>query len=186
MVPGPDFAVVLRWSLAGRRLGLRAAGGTVCGLLVHACAAAIGLSAVLATSAEAFTAVKLVGAGYLVVLGLLALRSAVRGRPLTETVAASSGRPWSQGFLTNVLNPKAALFFVALLPQFVSPGSGPGATVLLAAATVAFGAVWWPTIVVVASRLSSALRGPRVTRTLDGITGAALVGIGVDLAGARR
>lgn len=185
VVPGPDFAVVLRWALSDRRLGMRAAAGTVSGLLVHATAAALGVSALLATSAEAFTLVKLLGACYLVILGLGTLRSSLRREAdpdASGAPASGAGHPWRQAFLTNVLNPKAALFFVALLPQFVPSDSGSSATLLLAGATVAFGAVWWPTIVLIASRLSGLPRARRVRRALDALTGAGLVILGVRLA----
>lgn len=187
-VPGPDFAIVLRWSIASRQAGMRAAAGTVAGLLVHATAAGVGLSALLATSAQAFAVVKLVGAAYLIILGLLALRSGLR-RPsaaqATDHGGGWTGGPWRQAFLTNVLNPKAALFFVALLPQFVGSAHGGGTTVTLAAITVAFGALWWPSVVLLAARVANGLRRPRVRRALDAVTGSALVGLGARLAATR-
>lgn len=185
VVPGPDFAVILRWSLIDRRLGMHAAAGTVCGLLVHATAAVIGLSALLAASANAFTVVKLLGACYLVALGIGALRSALRGETLPHShadAAHATAHPWRQAFLTNVLNPKAALFFVALLPQFVPSTSGFDITLLLALATVMFGALWWPAIVFLASRLSRVLQTPRIQRRIDGVTGLAFVALGLRLA----
>lgn len=188
-VPGPDFAIVLRWSIASRQAGMRAAAGTVGGLLVHATAAGVGLSALLATSANAFAVVKLVGAAYLVVLGLLALRSGFRRPSAAQSTADHgggwSGGPWRQAFLTNVLNPKAALFFVALLPQFVGPAHGGGTTVVFAAITVAFGALWWPVVVLLAARAGEWLRRPRIRRALDAVTGTALVGFGARLAASR-
>jgi threonine/homoserine/homoserine lactone efflux protein len=187
IVPGPDFAVVLRWSIAERRLGMRAAAGTVSGLLVHATAAAVGLSALLAASSEAFTVIKGMGVVYLVALGLAALRSSVRRSDVDGSDEPPRAvHPWRQGFFTNVLNPKAALYFVALLPQFVPTGSGPEITLLLAGATVAFGAVWWPMIVLVASRVAAPLQTRRVRRAVDAATGVGLVALGLRLASAHR
>jgi threonine/homoserine/homoserine lactone efflux protein len=123
ITPGPDtLYIVGRSSTQGWRAGAFAALGVGTGALVHVCAAALGLSALLAASATAFTAVKIVGAAYLVYVGISLLRS----KSSTHSPAGASGkRPTSirgiflQGFLTNVLNPKVALFFLAFLPQFV-------------------------------------------------------------------
>jgi threonine/homoserine/homoserine lactone efflux protein len=123
ITPGPDtLYIVGRSSTQGWRAGAVAALGIGAGALVHVCAAALGLSALLAASATAFTAVKIVGAAYLVYVGISLLRS----KSSTQSPAVASGdRPTSirgiffQGFLTNVLNPKVALFFLAFLPQFV-------------------------------------------------------------------
>jgi threonine/homoserine/homoserine lactone efflux protein len=123
ITPGPDtLYIVGRSSTQGWRAGAFAALGVGTGALVHVCAAALGLSALLAASATAFTAVKIVGAAYLVYVGISLLRS----KSSTQSPAVASGnRPTSmrgiyfQGFLTNVLNPKVALFFLAFLPQFV-------------------------------------------------------------------
>ena len=123
LTPGPDtLYIVGRSSTQGWRAGAVAALGIGTGALVHVCAAALGLSAVLAASATAFTAVKFIGAAYLVYMGI----SLIRSKSSTQSPPVASGdRPASmrgiffQGFLTNVLNPKVALFFLAFLPQFV-------------------------------------------------------------------
>ena len=123
ITPGPDtLYIVGRSSTQGWRAGAIAALGISAGTFVHICAAALGLSALLAASAAAFTAVKLVGAAYLLFVGVSLIRSAgVSG----SSVAIRAPRPatirgiFIQGFLTNVLNPKVALFFLAFLPQFV-------------------------------------------------------------------
>ena len=124
ITPGPDtLYIVGRSSTQGLRAGAVAALGIGTGALVHVCAAALGLSALLAASAAAFTVVKIVGAAYLVYVGISLLRSKSSTR--SPPVSASGNRPASiqgiffQGFLTNVLNPKVALFFLAFLPQFV-------------------------------------------------------------------
>lgn len=122
MTPGPDTLYVLARSLGqGRRAGIISAIGICCGFLVHIATAAIGLSAILMTSALAFTLVKYAGACYLIYLGIrtLAARTTDHAVPLLTTAAYQ--RLFMQGFLTNVLNPKVALFFLAFMPQFVDP-----------------------------------------------------------------
>jgi len=126
LTPGADFLFILGRSAAGGfGAGVRAALGVGAGCCVHMMAAALGLSALLATSAAAFTAVKWVGAAYLVYLGVALLRK--RGgfaTPISERREVTSmQRVFWQGFLTNVLNPKVALFFLAFVPQFIDAGS---------------------------------------------------------------
>ncbi len=140
IVPGPDMAYMLARCVAqGRRAGLLAAAGFNLGGYVHLLAAVVGLSAILATSSVAFTAVKWLGAGYLIYLGITALR--VKHGPLVISAGGLSNRDdrtilW-QAFLSDVLNPKVALFFVALFPQFVdTEGSHPTLQILLLGVTV--------------------------------------------------
>lgn len=196
VAPGPDVLLVLRNTLTrGRRGGALTAGGTLTGLLVHAAAATLGLSALLLASATAFTVVKLVGAGYLVLLGIQALLSARRARaaepystqPGTDEGSATGGRSYRQGVLTNVLNPKVAVFFIALLPQFVTPGpKAPLHTALL-------GAVFWgmtlgflALLVTVATTARRVLQRGVVRRAMDRIAGAVFIGLGVRLAFEQR
>jgi threonine/homoserine/homoserine lactone efflux protein len=121
VVPGPAVLYIVAQSVhSGRRAGVVSAFGVASGGMVHVLAAVIGLSALLAASAEAFTAVKLIGAAYLIWLGIRTLLSAddrIGGRAAERTL----GRTYSQGVVVNVLNPKTALFFLAFLPQFVDP-----------------------------------------------------------------
>jgi threonine/homoserine/homoserine lactone efflux protein len=191
IVPGADMALVARNTLAGgRSAGLRTATGTLLGLGVHAGAALIGLSAVIAASATAFNVVRLVGASYLVWLGLQTLwatRNRTRAftvdepkkRSLPQTVHA----PLVQGILTNVLNPKLALFFLSFLPQFVDT-SRPATPqiVLLTGTFIAMGAIWLGPYVVAVDRLSGVLTRPGVKRWLDRVIGTTLVGLGIRLA----
>src|SRR5262245_38042852 len=121
--PGQDTALTIRNTLVGGRAGgLRTAIGVALGQTVWALAASLGLAALLAASEPAFDALRLAGAAYLVLLGLHALRDAVRGRPLPEAAAPSprSPRYLRQGLLSNLANPKMAVFFTGLLPQFGS------------------------------------------------------------------
>ena len=122
--PGPDmFYVITRGMAHGRRAGMLSAIGVVCGILVHTTAAAFGLTLILQTSAFAFLVVKLVGAAYLVYLGLKAWREKSTFRLQVPAPTVTSRTLFWQGVLSNVLNPKIAIFFLAFLPQFVNQGS---------------------------------------------------------------
>ncbi|MCA2177815.1 LysE family translocator [Nonomuraea glycinis] len=188
MSPGPDFAVVVRRSASsGRAHGMAAAVGISIGVFAWVVAAATGVAALLAASAVAFTVVKVVGAAYLLYLGGKALRSAVRGDGgLRLDVAESGGRsPWAaftEGLLTNVLNPKAALFFVALVPQFVSPGAAPADTLVLSLIALAGTVAWFLVVANVVAALRAVFAKRAVRRAVDGLTGGALVALGVNLA----
>lgn len=191
IVPGADMALVARNTLTGgRATGLRTAVGTLLGLGVHAVAALVGLSVVIAASATAFNTVRLVGAAYLVWLGLQTLwRTGTRSGAIPdEPVTRSSLRhaPLVQGMLTNVLNPKLSVFFLSFLPQFVD-GSRPATPqiLVLAGTFIVMGAIWLGTYVVAVDQLSGVLTRPVVKRWLDRVIGATLVGLGIRLAVAR-
>jgi len=128
LTPGPDVLFIVSNALkSGVRAGLVAALGIVSGCFVHVFAAALGVSALLATSATAFTVLKWVGAAYLMWMGLRLLwsrpgaSSIVPEQPVLEKAAVDLYRIYLRGFLTNVLNPKVALFFLAFVPQFIDP-----------------------------------------------------------------
>lgn len=130
LTPGPDVLYIVSSALRGGvRAGMVAALGIVSGCFVHVFAAALGVGALLATSATAFTALKWAGAAYLVWMGLRLLlargggSSIVQAEARDEVVATNLWRVYRQGFLTNVLNPKVALFFLAFVPQFIAPGT---------------------------------------------------------------
>ena len=123
LVPGPAQALVLAKTLSGgRKAGALSAVGLNIGTLVHTLAAALGISAILATSALAFSVVKYLGAAYLVWLGIRSLRARAPGATPAAALPSGSGSPLVQGVAAGVLNPKVALFFLAFLPQFVEPG----------------------------------------------------------------
>jgi threonine/homoserine/homoserine lactone efflux protein len=189
VVPGPAVTYVVTQSLdKGRSAGLVSALGIACGGLVHVTAAAVGLSALIASSADAFTVVKLVGAAYLIVLGLL--RLAGRGETdEEEAVAAAPRRLFWQGALVNVLNPKTALFFLAFLPQFVDPGRGPVAlqAAVLGTVFVVIATFSDSTYAVVAAALADRVRDSRRARQVRRyVTGSIFVALGVTAAAARR
>jgi threonine/homoserine/homoserine lactone efflux protein len=186
MLPGPDQALITRNALVGGRYGgLLTMLGGVLGLGVHAGAAAFGLSALLLASATAFTALKIAGAVYLLWLAAQMLWSARRG-PVAEVAAAVPARPLAylrQGFLSNALNPKVALFFVTFLPQFLDAGSGsPRAEALLLSGI--FGALylaWFGLYIAAVERLGRWLRRPRVKARIEQATGVILAAVAVRL-----
>lgn len=211
VVPGPDFLVVVRAAAEHPSKGRAAALGAQAGLCVHMLAAAVGLSAVAARSPAVYDAVKLLGAAYLVYLGVravLAARRAVRERrradgeavggpedgapaPAGMPEAAGAGAPggrrsaFSQGFLTNVLNPKAALFFLSILPQFVDAGGSPTRQIFfLGALDVLIGVVYWFGLVHVAARLRAMLARPTVRHRWELTTGWLFIAIGIGVAAA--
>ena len=195
MMPGPDQALITRNALVGGTAGgLLTVVGGVLGVTVHAAAAALGLSALLLTSATAFTALKIVGAAYLVWLAVQMLRSAARSRrtpapsdAAPESAAAPAGRRWAylrQGFLSNALNPKVALFFVTFLPQFLSTGAGSPRTeaLLLSAIFAGLYLAWFGLYTAAVDRLGRWLRRPRVQARIEQVTGVLLLTVAVRLA----
>jgi threonine/homoserine/homoserine lactone efflux protein len=185
ITPGAGTAMIVRSAVrGGRRRALVTTIGNSIGVVVWAGFAAVGIAAIVATSAEAFTAVKLVGAVVLLILGLQSLR----GRRAAETVAApEGGAPLRDGLVTSLANPKLAVFFAALFPQFVPDGASVLVSALLMAAMiVAFDLVWYSTLAYLVARARRAfVEGPWLARA-ERVTGAVLVGLGVRLALERR
>lgn len=191
LTPGQDTLYILSSSIAhGRRIGVASALGISAGCIVHTLAAALGLSAILATSATAFIAVKLVGAAYLIYLGILALT--VRADPISASqhpAAMPIGLAFRRGLLTNVLNPKVALFFLALLPQFIDSDSPTkvGAFLGLGLTFVATGTVWCLFLAVAASHVRGLfVEHPRALTHLSRASGVLFVFLGLRLAASER
>jgi threonine/homoserine/homoserine lactone efflux protein len=185
-LPGPDQALIMRNALVGgRSAGVRTMLGGASGLTVHATAAALGVSALLATSATAYASLKLLGVAYLVYLGV---RMLVSARRPSEPDQASTGGPWfAQGFVSNALNPKVALFFLTFVPQFLpDTGSTLPAALALSAIFAAIYIAWFSGLVALVGLASGALRRPRVKAAIERVTGGALVAFGVRLAAAGR
>jgi len=197
VTPGPDMTLVARNTIAsGRSHGLLTAAGALCGVCVHVMAAALGLSAILASSAAAFTVVKFAGAAYLCWLGartLLATRHGAAGDEPLPTLAPptlaqrDTASPVAQGFLSAVLNPKLAVFFLTFLPQFVDPGNMPEVSMLAHGAVfVLMGAVWLTAWVLSLDRLSAWIAHSAVRLWIERVSGLVLVALGLRLALSRR
>jgi RhtB (resistance to homoserine/threonine) family protein len=187
--PGQDMALVAKITLErGRRAALVTSLGICSGLLVHATASALGLSVILATSAEAFTLVKLAGAAYLTYLGLRSLRDSFRAAVAAESAPRRRfATPYVQGLLNNVLNPKVAIFYLTFLPQFIDPaGNVLAQSLLFAVAHAVLGIVWLSAYAYVLARLSRLFARSGVRRWLERVTGVVLVGLGLRLAFERR
>lgn len=192
LTPGPDVLYIVSSALKSDvRAGIVAALGIVSGCFVHVFAAALGVGALLATSAAAFTVLKWVGAAYLVWMGIKLLRARGGGATIVpdqvsaDVVAVNLGRIYRQGFLTNVLNPKVALFFLAFVPQFIAPGTEDKVTAFLLlgllfnlnSLPINFGYAWlagW------ASRRVGAVQ--RAMHWMDKAAGLMFIGFGLKLA----
>lgn len=190
VTPGADTLLVLKNALArGRQAGWRTSLGVCSGLLVHATLSGLGVSVILATSAVAFAAVKWLGALYLVYLGLRSILDSRRredpATPAPESIRR--GRPFWEGFLTNILNPKVAVFYLAFLPQFISPGDPVLAkSILLATIHAVMGVVWLGIVSVLAGRGRGWLMHPTARQWVARISGGILVGLGARLALSNR
>jgi threonine/homoserine/homoserine lactone efflux protein len=183
IVPGPDMALVLQNGLArGRRAAVGTAVGINAGLLVWAVAAAFGIAALLRASAPAFMVLKLAGAAYLVWLGLRALTVAWRGTAAAPARLRKTS-PFRQGLLSNLLNPKIALVFTTLIPQFVEAGDPVVAkTLLLAAIFIGMGLLWLLSYALLVAKAAALLRRSFVRRVLNAVAGTVLTALGVRVA----
>ena len=190
ITPGADMAMVSRSVfLGGRPAAFATTLGIGAGCLVWAIASAAGVAAVLAASETAYDALRLVGAAYLVWLGVQSLLAAARGyggqTPFGgQTLTASRlSRPFRQGLLTNLFNPKIALFYTTFLPQFIRPGDPVLLlSIAMAGVHIALGIVWLSAYAWLLDRAVDAFRGSRVRRALDALTGTVLVALGIRVA----
>lgn len=193
ITPGADTMLVLRNALRGGRAdGFRTSVGVCSGLFVHATFSALGISIILARSATAFGVVKLVGAAYLVWLGVQSLRRA-RHRGATVVVPepgvrrVTVGRSFLEGFLNNILNPKVAIFYLAFLPQFIGPNDPVLAkSLLMAAIHNVMGLVWLGVVASVVDRSRHWIAGSALEQWLGRISGTILVALGIRLALEKR
>ncbi|MGW0908659.1 LysE family translocator [Streptomyces sp. NPDC002853] len=188
MVPGPSTVVILRRAVVnGRRTGMATVLGNECGVLLWGLAAAFGLSALLLASQIAYDTIRITGAAVLVWMGARALWQARRAnQPDQESAvpaAVSLRRACWQGLVTNFANPKAGVFAVSFLPQFV-PHGAPVLPTLLAFSVIwaAVDLVWYLPVVWLAGRVRGVLQRPSVRRRMEQVSGALLIGLGVRLA----
>jgi threonine/homoserine/homoserine lactone efflux protein len=189
LIPGPDFAVVTKNTLAGgRRRGRWAAAGVVSSNFVQGTAAACGLGALIVKAQPVFEAIKWAGVAYLLFLGAQAIRSAVRGhyQPLDDDDEADAKTRtlagWRQGFLSNITNPKVLVFYLAVLPQFLTPGANLGWLLMMAWSHAALSLAYLLVLVAALNRARRLLARRRVRRSLDATTGAVLLGFSARLA----
>lgn len=191
VIPGPDMAVILRSATRGSRTGAAAALGAQVGLCAHMVLAVVGLSVLLARYPDLLTAIRVVGGLYLLYLSGRLILPTLRRRSKDASPApvgdVSTRSAFGQGLFTNLLNPKAVLFFAAVLPQFLAPGPVPvwGQILVLGVLDVALGFVVWAAVVALGARLSTLLRRQRVRAWWDRITGAVLGGVGGGLVATR-
>jgi threonine/homoserine/homoserine lactone efflux protein len=190
VIPGPSVAFIVARSIQqGRAAGLVSVLGVHLGSVVHVTAAALGLSALLASSAAAFAVVKYVGAAYLLYLGIKQLRRRPQSDEAGDLAPASRWRLFRQGAIVNVLNPKTAIFFLAFLPQFVDPSRGPvwPQVVALGLVFIALGVVSDGAYALAAGAIGDRLRrSARVRRALGAVTGSIYIVLGAFAALARN
>ncbi len=188
--PGPNGVLIAKTvPTSGRAAGFANIAGFVVAFFIHGSLSILGLSALLVQSATLFEAVKLVGAAYLAWVGAKALRDAWRGRPtaLVDVVPArrrrTLRRAFLEGLLTNALNPKVSMFYLAVFPQFLLPGkmSIPAAYELVVVHAM-LNVLWFGAIVIVFAKLSALARSGRFERAVKAVTGAVFIGFGFELA----
>jgi threonine/homoserine/homoserine lactone efflux protein len=188
VAPGPDMALVARNALLGGTRGaLLTSFGVVTGLAIWTLAASAGVAALLRASEPAFLALKVVGATYLVFLGVQALRAARRRDDgATLSPPGQPSRALRQGLLSNLGNPKIAVFFTSFLPQFAPPGSSFATLLALGLVFCLMTLAWLVAYGAAVARAGDFLRRPRVRRALEGFTGAVLIAFGLRLATEHR
>jgi threonine/homoserine/homoserine lactone efflux protein len=188
LVPGADFAVTTRNTLAdGRTRGAWTAVGVASSTAVQGLAAAAGLGALLVRAQPLFQVIRWVGVAYLLHLGVQALRAAVAGRYATDDDGPDA-RPgkrlagWRQGFVCNMTNPKVLVFYLAVLPQFLTPGAGAAAMLGYALSHALLSLTYLMILTACLHRARRVLSRRRVRRALDGLTGTAMVAFGARIA----
>ncbi|MFC4335471.1 LysE family translocator [Salininema proteolyticum] len=187
IMPGVDTALVLRSAVSkGSRFAFSAALGIQVGCLVWGAAAAVGASALLAASQTAYRAMTFAGAAYLVFLGAKFIKQSFSrelGDADAPPLAESSWRAFGTGLLTNILNPKIGVFYLAAIPQFIPDGTNPLAMgLLLALVHDVIGILWLGLIILATAFAAKWMRAPKVRRVTDRVTGVALIGFGAKLA----
>ncbi|MDQ1002571.1 RhtB (resistance to homoserine/threonine) family protein [Neobacillus niacini] len=189
ILPGPDTAIATKNTVTvGRSGGLKTALGTCCALLIHTSAAVLGLSAIIVKSAVLFSVFKYVGAVYLIYLGIKTLWS-LRKKEEAASVEMDTKSKFTnkscfkQGFLTNILNPKVAVFFLTFLPQFVDTGSNTFIPFLVMGITyTVLTAIWFLLYVYLINQVSAFMKKPKAQNIIEGMTGTILIGFGIKLA----
>ncbi len=189
MSPGPNGVLIAKTvPTSGRAAGFANVAGFVAAFYGHGALSVLGISLILVQSAVAFSIVKFLGAAYLCWIGIKALMAAWRGIEAAPDVAPAKARrtlwkAFGEGFLTNGLNPKVSMFYLAAFPQFITVGETSAASAFtLVSLHAAINALWFAAMVLLFARLTKAARSGRFQRWLKGVTGAVFVGFGVKLA----
>lgn len=189
ILPGPDTAITTKNTIsAGQSAGLKTLFGICCALLIHTLAAVVGLSAIIVKSALLFSIFKYVGAVYLVYLGIKALwslknKTTSAGSESTNESKYANKSFFKQGFLTNILNPKVAVFFLTFLPQFVDTGADTFIPFIIMGMTyTVLTAIWSVFYVYLINQISAFMKKPRTQTIIEGLTGAVLILFGIKLA----
>lgn len=181
-VPGPDLVVVVHSATRGVREGVSTAAGVITGLMFHALLAVAGATALLVSAPRALTIVQLLGAGVLLWMGTSMVRSVrQRGFDAPEATARRTQGGYVRGFLTNATNPKALLFFAAILPQFIGRGEEAGMRTVVLCVTVVLGAMFWWAIAISLVRLCGFQRSPTADWVITFLGGITLLIIGTGL-----
>ncbi len=191
ITPGVDTMLVIRnTARGGWRDGATSSFGICSGLFIHATISAVGISVILLQAAWAFSTLKLFGAGYLVWLGVSSWRKVIKQEPFTiENGKARTGgaflisRSLREGFLSNVLNPKTAVFYMAFLPQFINPAqSALLQSLFLAGLHFIVAMIWQCLLALMVKQMKGWLQRPRVSQVFDGVTGTVMIGLGLRVA----
>jgi len=186
ILPGPDTAIMTKNTLTvGKQGGFKTMLGICCALSIHTLTAIVGLSVFIAKSALLFSIFKYIGAVYLIYLGIKSLWT-LRNQETTETVVESKYKnksSFKQGFLTNLLNPKIAVFFLTFLPQFVNPERHTFMPFLILGITyIVLTVVWYLFYIYLLNQISAFMKKPKTQKVIEGITGTILIGFGIKLA----
>ena len=186
ILPGPDTAIVTKNTLViSRRAGFETMFGTLTALMIHTTFAIVGLSAIIVQSAELFTVIKFVGAIYLIYLGVKTFIAMTKRKAPTAIEAATPSKSSSyfQGFFTNLLNPKVAVFFLTFLPQFVANPNEPLLPFLILGITyTVLTFIWFIFYITLLSQVRAFMNKPTTQKWMEGITGTVLIGFGIQLA----
>jgi threonine/homoserine/homoserine lactone efflux protein len=184
ITPGADMAMVSRSVfLGGRRAAFATTLGIGAGCMIWAIASAAGVAAVLAASETAYDTLRLVGAAYLVWLGVQSLLAARRGHQVEPARPLGRHAPFRQGLLTNLFNPKIALFYTTFLPQFIRPGDPVLIlSIGMASVHILLGIMWLSTYAWLLDRAVETFKSSRLRRALDTVTGSVLVALGIRVA----
>ena len=189
MSPGPNGVLIAKTvPTSGKSAGFANVAGFVAAFYVHCALSILGISIILVQSAQAFFVVKMLGAAYLCWIGLKALRDAWTGVAVAQSVAPAKrqrtlAKAFAEGFLTNALNPKVSMFYLAAFPQFISQTQGAvGASFTLVFIHSLLNLIWFSAMVLLFARLTEAARNRTFQRWLKGVTGAVFIGFGAKLA----